>query len=172
MSKNRISLLRKEAGMNQRELGIKLGVGQTTVSAWETGKNEPDNESMHKMAQLFHCSIGYLAGYEHDHATKGLTQAQIREQMAQAEHEQMIEEWLEAEEEQRTGLTRREMEKWEAEALRQEWREQAPSMYFELYQISKRFEYLTEEQRKRVLLMVDTFFPYAAKGQHTDEIPR
>ena len=31
--KDRIAALRREAGMNQRELGQKLGVGQTTISA-------------------------------------------------------------------------------------------------------------------------------------------
>ena len=57
MVKNRIAVLRKEQGMNQKELGMKLGVGQTTVSAWETGKNEPDAESLHKMARLFRVSL-------------------------------------------------------------------------------------------------------------------
>lgn len=172
MSKNRIAVLRKEAGMNQRELGIKLGVGQTTVSAWETGKNEPDNESMHKMAQLFRCSIGYLAGYEHDHATKGLNQEQIRDLAAEEEREKMVEEWMEAEEERRAGITRKEIEEWEEYHLHREWREKAPDMYLELYQISKMFEYLTEAQRKRVLTVVESMFPYAVKGKHTDEIPR
>lgn len=66
LGKNRIGILRREAGLNQKELGQKLGVGQTTVSAWETGKNEPDYESLHKMARMFHVSLGYLAGYEED----------------------------------------------------------------------------------------------------------
>lgn len=64
MVKNRIAALRKEDGMNQKELGLKLGVGQTTVSAWETGKNEPDTESLHRMSKLFRASIGYILGYE------------------------------------------------------------------------------------------------------------
>ena len=33
MAKNRIAALRREAGLNQRQLGARLGVGQTTVSA-------------------------------------------------------------------------------------------------------------------------------------------
>lgn len=172
MIKNRIALLRKEFGFNQRELGIKLGVGQTTVSAWETGKNEPDNDSMHKMAQLFHCSIGYLMGYENNHQTRGQTQEQIIENLRQHQQEVELSKWEREEEYRRTGLTPEEIEEIVADSLYQEWQSNAPEMYFELYQISKRFEYLTEEQRKRVLLMVDTFFPYAAKGQHTDEVPR
>ena len=73
MATNRIRALRKEAGYNQKELGEQLGVGQTTVSAWEIGRNEPDNELSHKMAQLFGCSIGYLMGYEPESDQRGLS---------------------------------------------------------------------------------------------------
>lgn len=73
MAENRIAFFRRESGMNQKELGQQLGVAQTTVSAWERGINEPDNESMHKMAKMFHTTIGYLAGYEADSPNRGLT---------------------------------------------------------------------------------------------------
>lgn len=68
--------------MNQKELGQALGVGQTTVSAWETGKTEPDSVAMNKMAQMFHVSIGYLMGYEKESVTRGLSQE---------EHDAMVE---------------------------------------------------------------------------------
>lgn len=76
MPSNRIGTLRREQNMNQKELGEYLGVGQTTVSAWETEKTEPDSSAMDKMAQLFHVSIGYLMGYEEESSTRGLPQAQ------------------------------------------------------------------------------------------------
>lgn len=38
---NLIREMRKEMGLSQRELGEKLGVGRTTVSAWETDRNDP-----------------------------------------------------------------------------------------------------------------------------------
>ena len=76
MVTNRIRALRKEAGYSQKELGNVLGVGQTTVSAWEIGRNEPDNESSHKMAKLFGCSIGYLMGYEGESKHRGLSDAE------------------------------------------------------------------------------------------------
>ena len=88
MERNRIAVLRKEQGMNQKERGIALGVGQTTVSAWETGKNEPDAASLHKMAQLFHVSIGYLIGYEND-SHRGLSGAEYAVYEAQKEAQQM-----------------------------------------------------------------------------------
>lgn len=37
-----ISELRKEKGMTQEQLAVKLGVTQKSVSRWETGKNMPD----------------------------------------------------------------------------------------------------------------------------------
>lgn len=74
MPNNRIAVLRREHGMNQKELGEQLGVAQTTVSAWETGKTEPDGSAMAKMSNLFHVSIGYLMGYEPESHTRGLSQ--------------------------------------------------------------------------------------------------
>ena len=37
-----ISELRKEKGMTQEQLAVKLGVTQKSVSRWETGKIMPD----------------------------------------------------------------------------------------------------------------------------------
>lgn len=64
MERNRIGALRREKGWNQKELGDKLGVGQTTVSAWEAGKNEPDYKSIRAMVALFGVSADYLLGFE------------------------------------------------------------------------------------------------------------
>ena len=60
---NRIKMTRESMGLTQKEFGKMLGVGQTTVSAWELGRNEPDYESLRKMSQLLDCSIDYLMGY-------------------------------------------------------------------------------------------------------------
>lgn len=93
MKNNRIGQLRRECGLNQRELGEKLGVGQTTVSAWETGKNEPDGEAMGKMAELFQVSIGYLMGHEAESLTRGLApekyEALVRESLRKREEQQL-----------------------------------------------------------------------------------
>lgn len=91
MQKNRIAPLRHERGINQKELGQELGVAQTTVSAWETGKTEPDSAALNKMAQLFHVSIGYLMGYEAESLTRGLSQA---------EHDALVEKALAAQRQQ------------------------------------------------------------------------
>ena len=61
---NRIREKRKAAGYSQQELGKLFGVGQTTVSAWETGRNEPRISTFYAMSILFGCSLGFLMGYE------------------------------------------------------------------------------------------------------------
>lgn len=79
MKGNRIAALRKEYGLNQKELGERLGVGQTTISAWETGRNDPDSKSLLKMAQLFEVSVDYLMGQGEESYLRGLSEAEFRE---------------------------------------------------------------------------------------------
>lgn len=161
MAKNRIGELRREHGMNQRELGIALGVGQTTVSAWETGKNEPDNEAMHKMAEIFRVSIGYLAGYENGYVdgifTKGLTQERIRRYMDEDERERLVEEYLR--EEATDGLSAREIEELDRQWLVEEWEKTDKSMYLEAFEINLMCDRMPAEDRKRMLQIVRLAFP-------------
>lgn len=173
MVKNRIGVLRRENGFNQKELGEQLGVGQTTVSAWETGKNEPDSESMHKMAQLFHVSIGYLAGYENNEATRGLSQAEIRAMMDEDErkrNQDEIDRFDRQEELDRCGLSEEDIEKLEYESLISEWEQTDKSTYLQAFQINKMCDFLTENQRKRLLTVAEQMFPNAVRGEYTDEI--
>lgn len=48
--------------MSQAELAEKLGVSQQTISKYERGTREPDNETLAKLAEIFDCSIDYLLG--------------------------------------------------------------------------------------------------------------
>lgn len=60
---NRITLLRKEKGMSQISLALKLNVSQKMISAYETGKSEPSVSTLMNMADIFNTSIDYLTGY-------------------------------------------------------------------------------------------------------------
>ena len=160
MSNNRISAYRHQFGMNQRELGELLGVGQTTVSAWEKGKNEPDHETLHKMAQLFRCSIGYLMGYEHNEVTRGLTREQMEEYAAEDEQKKAIEEYERELEYQQGGLTPDEIEELIAEQERadyQAWLKEHPDVYFEAYRTNQICENLSAKQRKEMLSIIESF---------------
>jgi transcriptional regulator with XRE-family HTH domain len=44
---------RRLAGMSQEDLGRELATGQTTISAWEKGKNTPTTEVLDRLDELF-----------------------------------------------------------------------------------------------------------------------
>ena len=48
---NRIKELRNECGILQADLAKILKVGQGTISNWENGRTEPDQESLFTMSQ-------------------------------------------------------------------------------------------------------------------------
>lgn len=152
MGNNRISALRHEYGMNQRELGEKLGVGQTTVSAWEKGKNEPGHEMLHKMAQLFRCSIGYLTGYENDERTRGLTQEERDRYWMADQFEKDMQKYEAANPD--GGMSDEEIEDILDQGLWREykaWLPAHPGIFYEAFAINKMCEALNTTQRKCLL---------------------
>lgn len=66
-----IKELRKEAGMTQEELGEKLGVIKQTVSAWEKGISEVNNDTLITLSRLFGVTTDYLLGVEEGEDTMG-----------------------------------------------------------------------------------------------------
>ena len=59
---NRIKSLRLQREMKQSDLAARLNVQQGTISNWETGKTEPDLDSLSKMAEIFDVSADYILG--------------------------------------------------------------------------------------------------------------
>lgn len=64
MFKERLKEIRTENNVKQVELANFLGVRNTTVSAWETGDNEPDLTTVVKIARYFHVTTDYLLGMD------------------------------------------------------------------------------------------------------------
>ena len=60
----RLSELRKEKWLSQKDFGKIIGSAQNTVSQWENGSREPDNETINRIANFFNISIDYLLGNE------------------------------------------------------------------------------------------------------------
>ena len=60
----RIKELRKERGLNQRELAQAIKVSQPTVAAWENGENEPKAIYIYRLAKFFDVTSDYLLGLE------------------------------------------------------------------------------------------------------------
>lgn len=57
---NNLKKLRKESGLKQQDLAEKLSISRSTVAKWETGKNQPDNETLLKLSSIFNTSIDYI----------------------------------------------------------------------------------------------------------------
>jgi repressor LexA len=62
---DRVKELRKLLGITQKDLAEKLGLkSQTTIAAIEKNKNNPSNELLMRMADLFNVSTDFLLGKE------------------------------------------------------------------------------------------------------------
>lgn len=59
---NRIKELRQENDILQSDLAKRLKVGQATISNWETGRYEPDQDALREMSKIFGVSIDYILG--------------------------------------------------------------------------------------------------------------
>lgn len=59
---NRIRELRKQHKMTMKELGAVVGLAESTISQYETGKRQPDNETLLKLGECFNTSVDYLLG--------------------------------------------------------------------------------------------------------------
>jgi len=55
--RNSIKKLHEERGMTQDELAEKLNVTRQAVSNWETGKTQPDIETLTRLAEIFDVSV-------------------------------------------------------------------------------------------------------------------
>lgn len=56
----RIRTLRMARGLSLKQLGHILGVAESTVSLYETGKRQPDHTILLKLADFFQVSTDYL----------------------------------------------------------------------------------------------------------------
>lgn len=70
---NNIKLLRKQKGITQTQLCKVLNIAQPTLSGYETGNYEPDQETLGRIADYFNVTIDYLLGRE-THTTIDTTQ--------------------------------------------------------------------------------------------------
>lgn len=56
----KIRELRKKCGITMKELGAAIGVAESTISQYETGKRQPDYETLLKIAEFFGVTTDYL----------------------------------------------------------------------------------------------------------------
>ncbi len=58
----RLKQLRTKAGLTQKQLSQEIGIAQNTLSYWEQGRYDIDNESLLRLSSLFGVSVDYLLG--------------------------------------------------------------------------------------------------------------
>lgn len=51
---------RKSSGLTQKEVAEHVGVDQSAVSFWETGKNSPRAAILVKLSKLYNCTVDEL----------------------------------------------------------------------------------------------------------------
>lgn len=59
----RLKELRESKGLSQLEIANKINKSYQAYSHYETGKRQPDYETLKKLATLFDVSIDFLIGY-------------------------------------------------------------------------------------------------------------
>jgi len=73
-----IRVLRKQSGLTMKQLGIELGMAESTVSLYETGKRSPDIQSLIRIADFFDVSLDYLCGRESDNSERTFSPQQSK----------------------------------------------------------------------------------------------
>lgn len=64
MLQENIKALRKERGLTQEELAIRVNVVRQTVSKWEKGLSVPDADLLQKIADVLEVTVSQLLGAE------------------------------------------------------------------------------------------------------------
>ena len=62
MLKDNLKTLRKNKGLSQEELSIKLNVVRQTISKWETGLSVPDAEMLVTISEFFETPVSEILG--------------------------------------------------------------------------------------------------------------
>lgn len=62
----KLKTLREQNNLTQREFAEKLSVSHGAIGMWETGKRDPDIETLIKMSDFFGVSIDYLIGHTNE----------------------------------------------------------------------------------------------------------
>lgn len=62
----RITEARKENKLSQREAAEQLKISKSTIASYETGRTQPDLETLGKLSKLYCHSVDYFLGLADD----------------------------------------------------------------------------------------------------------
>lgn len=80
---NRIKEVRKKKGLSLQQVADAVGVGNNTISRYETGKREPKLETWQALANFFDVTVPYLQGID-DKPNTGYSKDYIYKQLDDA----------------------------------------------------------------------------------------
>lgn len=162
MPQNRIAELRRRHDMNQKELGEQLGVGQTTISAWERGYTEPDSKALFKMTEMFDASMEYIMGYGTENYRQGLSEEQYltvqnrrAQERAQRENEREIEQYSKRDEREKLGITEEELAELEQDQLYADYQTAGKADTFEGYKAGRMIDARPRAQREKLIKILE-----------------
>lgn len=75
--------LRKEHGLTQEQLAVKMNVSNRTVSRWETGANVPDLDILIELSEFYQIELRELLNGERQTPKPSLDDAQFAQEVAQ-----------------------------------------------------------------------------------------
>lgn len=157
---NRISQLRKSINLSQVDLAKQMGVGQSTISNWESEKTSIDSEALTKLSKLLIASAGYILGIE-DGPYNGLSEKQYRsmceEKHDKAEAEAIIREY----ERDESALEDESFNDYRTQCIYDAWEDAGNPGYIESFEIGLMCESLSKEERERLLQVAKLMFPNA-----------
>lgn len=55
-----LKYLRKSKNISQKNLADAIGVARSTIAMWESEASQPDNDSLHQLADYFDVTVDYL----------------------------------------------------------------------------------------------------------------
>ena len=81
----RLRELRKANKLTMKNLGEMVGVTESAISQYETGKRSPDYETILKFAEIFGCSLDYILGRDDKAMSAYLTSREAPPQLSEGD---------------------------------------------------------------------------------------
>lgn len=69
--------IREEHNLTHEEIAKALGVNRSTYSYYEEGKNRIPLSTLVKLAKMYNCTVGYVAGQEENHPERRLPEGRV-----------------------------------------------------------------------------------------------
>lgn len=159
----RIKAARKQAGMTQQELAEKLEISFVGVSQWESGRRNPKESTLARIADVLDVPLGYLTGS----GFQGKAEIEDFVNRAWPRADDYVKALREA------GGDQTEIERWERvcaqlielrEEIRATWQEEQVLLSAQEKQLLETFRGLNAEGRRKVLAIIGD---YAKIGKYS-----